>query len=173
MVNQQFSGDHRKFKGFKGFFQGWVKCKDVSRVSRVSRFCGHPAMSVHDVIKHLQVLSHYGITINVESNLLPEKKSDVRNTKIQSLLDEIINDSPENRNSIPRSTPKKIISTVLQVKPGPPSKMVAEVFPSSEMLSQLSSEAVLYQELPYIAISVPVLPKPRTKEDFVGYSEDG
>ena len=41
MVNQQFSRDCKKFKGFKGFFQGWVKFKGVSRVSR---FFSHPVV---------------------------------------------------------------------------------------------------------------------------------
>ena len=42
ILEQKCSRVPKNFKDFKGFFKGALKFKGISRVSRVSRVCGHP-----------------------------------------------------------------------------------------------------------------------------------
>ena len=114
-------------------------------------------------------------------NARVEKRSGSTNPKIQSLLDEIINDSSTDK-SPPQAITKKISSIISQntVPPNPSLGIVAEVYPSkisAKVIPNPSTEVVsaVFQEKPELIIDEIMLPlvksKPRTKGDIIGFSD--
>ena len=121
-----------------------------------------------------------------------------KNPKIQSLLDEIINDDHDMnvvptvmrpaatpqaipKNTLPIVSQKKVLpnlSTDVNVLPNPPRAIVAEVFPSAtttDILQPPEIVAAVFQEKPELIHEIlpPVQSKQqRSKGDIIGFSDD-
>ena len=95
----------------------------------------------------------------------PETVNQLKNPKIQTLLDEIVNDGTLKKTHTEKAAPLEKTLT----KPTP-EVIIAEVFPSkaSEKVLPPPSMEILAEVFPQVA----AISSPRTKADIIGYSDE-